>query len=63
MKYMKGVNSPASKQSLVSAITNNNAPKEMTSALNNPPAANYNSPQDLIGALKGKLWAASNSDV
>lgn len=55
MKYLKGVNFPASKQNILSALTNNNAPKEMTSAVGNLPATNYNSSQDLISALKGKL--------
>jgi hypothetical protein len=55
MKYLKGVNFPASKQNILSAFTNNNAPKEMMSALGNLPASNYNSPQDLISALKSKL--------
>lgn len=55
MKYVKGVNFPATKDSIVSAFKTNNAPQELMSALNSLPAMNFNSPQDLINALKGKL--------
>jgi hypothetical protein len=55
MKYAKGVNFPASKQNLVSAFKNNNAPQELISVLDKLPDKNYNSPQDLISGLTSGL--------
>jgi hypothetical protein len=55
MKYVKGLNFPASKQNVVSAFRNNNAPTEMMSVLDKLPNMNFNSAQDLINAIKGKL--------
>jgi hypothetical protein len=55
MKYVKGLNFPASKQNVVSAFKNNNAPTEIMSALQELPNTNFNSAQDLINAIKGKL--------
>jgi hypothetical protein len=55
MKYLKGVNFPINKQNLITALKNNNAPQEILSALDKLPDANYNSPQDLVKALKSKL--------
>ncbi len=55
MKYAKGINFPTSKQKLVSAFRDNNAPKEILSVIDNLPDKDYNSPQDLISALSGKL--------
>ena len=55
MKFAKGVKFPTSKQDLVSAFKNNNAPKEVISVLDKLPDKNYNSPQDLISALIGTL--------
>ena len=55
MKFAKGVKFPTSKQDLVSALKNNNAPKEVISVLDKLPDKNYNSPQDLISALAGSL--------
>ncbi len=52
MKYIKGINFPASLQAIISAFKNNNAPAEMTSALGKLPDMTYNSPQDLINTLK-----------
>ena len=55
MKYAKGINFPTSKQNLVSAFKNNNAPQEFISALDKLPDKNYNSPQDLISGLTSML--------
>ena len=54
MKYVKGLNFPASKQNVESAFKNNNAPTAMKSVLGKLPDMNFNSAQDLINAIKGK---------
>ncbi|MDQ1280426.1 MAG: hypothetical protein QG670_1689 [Thermoproteota archaeon] len=54
MKYVRGINFPISKQNLISALKNNNAPSEVISTLDKLPEMTYNSPQDLVNALKGK---------
>ena len=51
MKFAKGVKFPTNKQGLVDSFKNNNAPKEIISAIDKLPDKNYNSPQDLLGAL------------
>ena len=55
MKYVKGLNFPASTQNVQTAFKNNNAPTELMSALGKLPNMNFNSAQDLINAIKGKL--------
>ncbi len=55
MNYAKGINFPTSKQKLVEVFRKNNAPKEFVSVIENLPERDYNSPQDLISALTGKL--------
>jgi len=55
MKYVKGLNFPASKQSVTDAFKTNNAPPDIMSALQKLPNVNFNSAQDLINAIKGKL--------
>ena len=55
MKYAKGISFPASKQSLVSGFKNNNAPEQITSALDKLPDKTYNSPQDLISGLTSMM--------
>jgi len=55
MKFAKGVKFPTSKQDLISALKNNNAPKQVISVLDKLPDKNYNSPQDLLSALTGTL--------
>jgi len=55
MKYVKGLNFPASKQNVESAFKNNNAPTEMMSVLSKLPDMNFDSAKDLINAIKGKL--------
>ena len=55
MKYVKGLNFPANTQNVQTAFKNNNAPTELISALGKLPNMNFNSAQDLINALKGKL--------
>ena len=54
-KYMKGLNFPASTQNVMSAFKSNNAPPEIMSAVNKLPNTSFNSAQDLINAIKGKL--------
>jgi hypothetical protein len=55
MKYVKGLNFPASTQNVQTAFKNNNAPTELMSALGKLPNTNFNSAQDLINAIKSKL--------
>ncbi len=55
MKYLKGLNFPATKPDVQKAFTQNNAPTELTSALGKLPDTKFNSAQDLINSLKGKL--------
>ncbi len=55
MNYAKGVKFPTTKQELLKAFESNNAPKEITAALNKLPDKTYNSPQDLISGLKDML--------
>jgi hypothetical protein len=55
MKLAKGLKFPTNKQGLVSSFKNNNAPQEMISVLDKLPDKNYNSPQDLLGALTSVL--------
>ncbi len=53
MKYIKGLNFPASKPEVENAFKKNNAPTELTSALGKLPAdTKFNSAQDIINALK-----------
>lgn len=55
MKYVKRLNFPASKQDIAGAFKQNNAPAELTSALGKLPDMKFNSANDLVHALKGKL--------
>ncbi len=56
MKYLKGLNFPATKPDVQNAFKQNNAPAELTSALGKlPDNTKFNSAQDLINTLKGKL--------
>ncbi len=55
MNYVKGLNFPATKQDVAGAFQKNNAPSELTSALGKLPDMKFNSANDLVDALKGKL--------
>ncbi len=55
MKYAKGINFPATKQSLISGFKSNGAPQEIASALDKLPDRTYNSPQDLISGLTSMI--------
>ncbi len=55
MKYVKGLNFPATKQDVAGAFKQNNAPSELTSALGKLPDMKFNSANDLVDAIKGKL--------
>jgi len=54
-KYMRGLNFPTNTQNVMSTFKSNNAPPEIMSALGKLPNTNFNSQQDLINAIKGKL--------
>ncbi len=55
MKYVKDLNFPATKQDVAGAFKQNNDQSELTSALGKLPYMKFNSANNLVNAIKGKL--------
>lgn len=54
-QYLPGINYPAAKEEVASTAESNNAPQELVQQIRNSSAQRFNSPDEVLQAVQGRL--------